>query len=183
MTLREIRSNCGNLQSQPPRGSRVIERDLVKDKLPHLDQPALKAITTQDPVEAESLKEAVYLSDQLIDELLLSDLLVNACPMWNFGIPSSLKAWIDHVVRAGKTFTYAGVAVEGLAKAILVLASGGVSEGPWKSWDSVEPYLRQILGFIGIDDVQTVRAEGMNIPPLAIHALPNGEKAVEALVI
>jgi FMN-dependent NADH-azoreductase len=90
-------------------------------------------------------------------------------------------------VRAGKTFNYAGVAVKGLAKgkkAILVLASGGVfSEGPWKSWDSVELYLRQILGFIGIDDVQTVRAEGMNIPPLAIHAVPNGEKAVEALVI
>ncbi len=50
--------------------------------------------------------------------------------------------------------------------------------GPWKPWDTVEPYLRQILGFIGIDDVQTVRAEGMNIPPLAIHAVPNGEKAV-----
>ena len=65
-----------------------------------------------------------------------------------------------------------------------MLASGGVfSEGPRKSWDSVEPYLRQILGFIGIEDVQTVRAEGMNIPPLAIHAVPNGKKAVEALVI
>jgi len=151
------------------------------------EKPTLKAITTQDPVEAELLKEAVYLSDQLSDELLLSDLLVIACSMWNFGIPSSLMAWIDHVVRAGKTFNYAGVAVEGLAegkKAILVLASGRVfSEGPWKSWDSVEPYLRQILGFTGIDDVQTVRAEGMNIPPLAIHAVPNNEKAVEALVI
>jgi FMN-dependent NADH-azoreductase len=116
-----------------------------------------------------------------------SDLLVIACPMWNFGIPPSLKAWIDYVVRAGKTFNYAGAGVEGLAKgkkAILVLASGGVfSEGPWKGWDFVEPYLRQILGFIGIEDVQTVRAEGMNIPPLAIHAVPNGEKAVEALVI
>ena len=89
-------------------------------------------------------------------------------------------------MRAGKTFNYAGAGVEGPAKgkkAILVLASGGVfSEGPWKSWDSVEPYLRQILGFIGIKDVQTVRAEGMNIPPLAIHAVPNGEEAVEALV-
>ena len=69
-------------------------------------------------------------------------------------------------------------------KVILVLASGGVfSEGPWKSWHSVEPYLRQILGFIGIEDVQTVWAEGMNIPPLAIHAVPNGENAVDALVI
>ncbi len=116
-----------------------------------------------------------------------SDLLVIASPMWNFGIPSSLKAWIDHVVRAGRTFKYAGAGVEGLAKdkrAILVLSSGGVfSEGSWRSWDTVEPYLRQILGFIGIDDVQTVRAEGMNIPPLAIHAVSNGEKAVEALAI
>ena len=105
--------------------------------------------------------------------------------MWNFGIPSSLKAWIDHVVRAGKTFNYVGGAVEGLAKgkkAILVLASGGIfSEGPWKSWDSVEPYLRQILGFIGIDDVQTVRAEGMNIPPLAIHAVSNAERPLKPL--
>ena len=174
------------MRSNIPR-ARVIERDLAKYKLPHLDKPAVIAITTKNPVEAESLKEAAYLSDKLIDELMLSDLLVIASPMWNFGIPSSLKAWIDHVVRAGKTFNYAGATVEGLAKgkkAILVLASGGVfSEGPWKSWDTVEPYLRQILGFIGIDDIQTVRAEGMNIPPLAVHAVPNGEKAVEALVI
>lgn len=165
----------------------IVERDLMKDKLPHLDQPTLKAISTRDPMQAESLKDALHLSDQLTEELLSSDLLVIASPMWNFGIPSSLKAWIDHVVRAGKTFNYAGAGVEGLAqgkKAILVLASGGIfSEGPWKRWDTVEPYLRQILGFIGIDDVQTVRAEGMNIPPLAIHAVPNGEKAVEALVI
>jgi FMN-dependent NADH-azoreductase len=167
--------------------AKVVVRDLAKDKLPHLDQSTVKAISTKDPVEAESLKEALHLSDQLTEELLSSDLLVIASPMWNFGIPSSLKAWIDHVVRAGKTFNYAGAGVEGLAKgkkAILVLASGGVfSEGPWKPWDTVEPYLRQILGFIGIDDVQTVRAEGMNIPPLAIYAVPNGEKAVEALVI
>jgi FMN-dependent NADH-azoreductase len=167
--------------------AKVVVRDLVKDKLPHLDQPTLKAISTKDPVEAESLKEAAYLSNQLVDELMMSDLLVIASPMWNFGIPSSLKAWIDHVVRAGKTFNYTGVGVEGLAKgkkAILVLASGGIfSDGPWKPWDTVEPYLRQILGFIGVDDVQTVRAEGMNIPPLATHAVPNGEKAVAALVL
>jgi FMN-dependent NADH-azoreductase len=101
--------------------------------------------------------------------LMILDILVIASPMWNFGTPSSLKAWIDHIVRAGKTFNYAGAGVKGLAKgkkAILVLASGGVfSEGDWKPWDTVEPY-RQILRFIGIDDVQTARAEGMNIPPL-----------------
>ena len=116
------------------REATIVERDLVKDLLPHLDQPTLKAISTRDPMEAESLKDTLHLSDQLTEELLSSDLLVIASPMWNFGIPSSLKAWIDHVVRAGKTFNYAGAGVEGLAKgkkAILVLASGGIfREGP-----------------------------------------------------
>ena len=107
--------------------------------------------------------------------------------MWNFGIPSSLKAWIDHVVRAGKTFNYVGGAVEGLAKgkkAILVLASGGIfSEGAL-----------EIMGFraaVSAPDSglhwnwMTSRpyGPGMNIPPLAIHEVSNGEKAVEALVI
>jgi FMN-dependent NADH-azoreductase len=82
-----------------------------------------------------------------------------------------------------RTFHYAGAGAEGIAKgkkAIPVLASGGVfRERPSKSWDSVEPYRRQILGFTGIDDVQTVRAEGMNIPPLAIHAVHGGEKPLE----
>lgn len=107
--------------------------------------------------------------------------------MWNFGIPSSLKAWIDHVVRAGKTFNYVGGAVDGLAKgkkAILVLASGGIfSEGAL-----------EIMGFraaVSAPDSglhwnwMTSRpyGPGMNIPPLAIHEVSNGEKAVEALVI
>jgi FMN-dependent NADH-azoreductase len=69
-------------------------------------------------------------------------------------------------------------------KAILVLASGSVfTEGPWRPWDFVEPYLRQILGFIGIADIRTVRAEGMNIPDLAIDAVPGGNKAVEQLAL
>jgi len=167
--------------------ARFVEHDLAKDDLPHLDYPTVKAIFTKDAAEKESLKEVLRLSDQLTEEVLSSDLLVIASPMWNFGLPSSLKAWIDHIVRPGKTFQYAGAGVEGLArgkKAILVLASGGVfTEGPWKSWDTVEPYLRQILGFIGINDVQTVRAQGMNIPALASHAIPDGEKTIEALAL
>jgi FMN-dependent NADH-azoreductase len=160
---------------------------LVTNPLPHLDYQTVKGISTKDKAEAESLKDALRLSDELSEELLSSDLVVVASPMWNFGLPSSLKAWIDHVVRSGKTFNYAGAGVEGLAKgkkAILVLASGGVfSEGPWKSWDTVEPYLRLILGFIGIDDVQTVRAQGMNMPSLSDNAIPDGEKSIESLAI
>jgi FMN-dependent NADH-azoreductase len=69
-------------------------------------------------------------------------------------------------------------------RAISLLASGGVfTEGPWRSWDFVEPYLPQILGFVGIADLQTVRAQGMNIPELAIDAVPRGNKAVEELAL
>jgi FMN-dependent NADH-azoreductase len=174
------------LKTQYP-SAEIIHRDLVNDSVPHLDSVTLKAISTKDAAEAQRLRESATLSDKLTDELLASDLLVIATPTWNFGIPSSLKAWIDLVVRPGKTFKYTDSGVLGLAKgkkAILVLASGGVlTEGPWKSWDFVEPYLRKILSFVGIDSVQTVRAEGMNIPPLADNAVPKAESAVETLAL
>jgi FMN-dependent NADH-azoreductase len=156
---------------------------LAAELLPHLDDVALRAISTKDPAEAVRLREAARQSDQLTHELLESDLLVIATPMWNFGIPSALKAWIDLVVRPGRTFQYSDGGVLGLAegkKAILVPASGGVfNEGPWRSWDFVEPYLRQIWSFIGIVDVLTVRVEGMNIPALAGNAVPKANKALE----
>lgn len=165
----------------------LVRRDLAAQHPPHLDDITLRAVSTKDSAEAERLKEAGRQSDRLTDELLNSDLVVIATPMWNFGIPSALKAWIDLVVRPGRTFNYSESGVLGLAtgkKAILVLASGGVfTEGPWRPWDFVEPYLRQILGFIGIADVQTVRVEGMNIPELAANAVPKANKAVEALAL
>ncbi|MDR3710411.1 MAG: NAD(P)H-dependent oxidoreductase [Capsulimonadaceae bacterium] len=165
--------------------ARFVRRDLANDTLPHLDIGALKAISSKDPLEAEANKQSAVLSDKLTEELLASDLLVIATPMWNFGIPSLLKAWIDLVVRPGRTFNYAKEGVVGLArnkKAILVLASGGVfTEGPWKAWDFVEPYLRTVLGFIGIEDVQTVRVQGTNMPAHAKSAVPNAVAAVEAL--
>src|SRR5580658_10116969 len=107
--------------------AKLVRRDLVAEQLPHLDGITLRAISTKDPTEAESLKAATRQSDQLTDELLESDLLVMATPMWNFGIPSALKAWIDLVVRPGRTFRYSDGGVIGMAKdkkAILVLASG-----------------------------------------------------------
>lgn len=174
------------LQRQYPE-ARFVERDLAKGPLPHLDYRTVKAIFNRDHAEGESLKGVLGLSDQLTEEVLSSDLLVIASPLWNFGLPSSLKAWVDHIIRPGRTFRYTPEGAEGLAlgkKAILVLASGGVfTEGPWKAWDTEEPYLRLILSFIGITDVQTVRAEGMNIPALAPDAIPTGNKAVEALAI
>jgi FMN-dependent NADH-azoreductase len=119
---------------------------------------------------------ALALSQQLVDEVLASDVLVIEAPMYNFAIPSVLKAWIDHIVRAGKTFQYGAHGPEGLAKgkkAIIVLGRGGVySEGPYKVMDYQEPYLRAILGFIGISDVETIHIEGVAMGP---------DKAAEAL--
>jgi FMN-dependent NADH-azoreductase len=167
--------------------AKLIRRDVTAEHLPHLDDITLRAISTKDPAEAERLKAAAHVSDQLTEELLESELLVISTPMWNFGIPSALKAWVDLVVRPGRTFQYAGAGVDGLAKgkkAILVLASGGVfSDGPWRPFDFVEPYLRHILGFIGIVDVQTVRAEGTNLSHLASEVVPKANRAVEALVL
>ena len=182
---RKVTQNLSaRLEARYPK-AKIIHRDLAKDKIPHLDYSTIKAISSKDPAEVQANKDSARLSDQLTDELLASDLLVIATPMWNFGIPSLLKAWIDFVVRAGRTFNYTKNGVIGLAKnkkAILVLASGGVfSEGPWIPWDFVEPYLRAVLGFIGIQDVQTVRVEGTNIPALAASAAPNAEKAAETL--
>jgi FMN-dependent NADH-azoreductase len=96
--------------------AKLVRRDLVAEQLPHLDGITLRAISTKDPAEAESLKAAARQSDQLTDELLESDLLVMATPMWNFGIPSALKAWIDLVVRPGRTFRYSDGGVIGMAK-------------------------------------------------------------------
>ena len=96
--------------------AKIVHRDLAKDKIPHLDYSTIKAISSKDPAEVQANKESTRLSDQLTDELLASDLLVVATPMWNFGIPSLLKAWIDHVVRAGRTFNYGENGVVGLAK-------------------------------------------------------------------
>jgi FMN-dependent NADH-azoreductase len=165
----------------------LVRRDLATEHLAHLDGTTLRAISAKDPAQAARLKEAARQSDRLTDELLASDLLVIATPMWNFAIPSALKAWIDLVVRPGRTFQYADGGVLGLAKgkkAILILASGGVfTDGPWRAWDFVEPCLCQILGFIGIVDVQTIRIEGMNIPTLAPEAVPKAKKALEGLAL
>jgi FMN-dependent NADH-azoreductase len=167
--------------------AKYVYRDLAEEPLPHLDSNVLKAIASKDEKEVEAHREAARLSDTLTEELLASDLLVIATPTWNFGIPSLLKAWIDLVVRPGKTFRYGDAGVDGLARgkrAILVIASGGVfTDGPWKPWDHVEPYLRQILKFIGIENVQIVRVEGLNVPPLAASAIPNAEKAINELVL
>ena len=109
--------------------------------------------------------------------MLAADTLVIATPLINFGISSTLKSWLDNVLRAGRTFRYTEAGPEGLAKgkkAYIVVASGGVySEGPAAAMNHADPYLRTALGFIGITDVEVIRVEGVALGPDA------AEKAVE----
>lgn len=141
--------------------ARVIYHDLAANPLPHISPEFLTALFSG---EAGASQADVQRSDALIAELLSADTVVIGAPMYNFGIPSQLKAWIDHVWRAGKTFQYtAEGTVNGLAagrKAILVTSSGGIyADGPMVPFDHVTPYLKQALGFIGITDVSVIRAE------------------------
>jgi FMN-dependent NADH-azoreductase len=100
-----IEKLAARLREESP-AARFVYRDLAEDGIPHMDHSTLKAISSKDQEEVRANKEAGRLSDALTEELLASDLLVIGTPMWNFGIPSLLKAWIDLVVRPGKTFAY-----------------------------------------------------------------------------
>jgi FMN-dependent NADH-azoreductase len=147
-------------------GSKVITRDFGAKPLPHLSGTVIGAFFTPPDKRDAVLNEAIKFSDQAIDELAAADIIVIGAPMWNFGIPSSLKAWIDHVVRAGRTFKYGAAGPESLLppgkKVIIASSRGGVySDGPMKSMDYQETYLKAILGFIGLHDVSFVRAEGV----------------------
>ena len=133
----------------------------------------------------DAQKEALALSDTLVAELKAADTIVIGAPMYNFGMPTTLKAWFDHVLRAGVTFSYSEAGPEGLLtgkKAILVLSRGGLySEGPSQALDFQEPHLRWLLKFMGIDDVAVVRAEKLGFGPEAREqAITSAKAAIEA---
>ena len=144
--------------------AKVIVRDLAANPPPHVGLPFITGMYAPPEHRTPEQAQAIALSDALIDELFAADTVVMAVPMHNFAPPSTFKAWIDHVARAGRTFNYGAHGPEGLLKgkrAIVVLASGGVySNERMKPFDFVEPYLRTVLGFIGIIDVNVVRVEG-----------------------
>lgn len=139
-------------------------RDVAANSLPHLDLTLLGGWMTPAEQQSEAEKAALVRSNELTDELLAADVLVLAAPMYNFAIPSTLKAWLDHVLRAGVTFKYTETGPQGLLtgkRAIVLTARGGIYAG--SALDHQEPYLRQALAFIGIHDVQFIHAEGMNM--------------------
>lgn len=149
-------------------GSTVRTIDLIQKEPEHLKMEQIGAFFTPPAQHSEQQKQALLFSDESIREILEADILVIGAPTYNFSIHSSLKAWIDHIVRAGLTFSYSEKGVAGLVqgkKVYLVLTSGlMVTEGPGNAPDFVEPYLRHMLAFLGMTDVTVVRMEGADVP-------------------
>jgi FMN-dependent NADH-azoreductase len=149
-------------------GGRVIERDLARTPLTFVDLDWIAGAYSPPERHTESHKKALALSDQLVSEIVEADEIILGTPMYNFAIPAALKAWIDHVVRAGKTFRYtAAGAPEGLLagkhkKVLAVVASGGnyIEGSGLTALDYEVPYLRFIFGFMGITDLQFIQAGG-----------------------
>lgn len=148
-------------------GASVVYRDVAVDRLPHVDM-TIRQAWVQDGEKDASLTATATRSKTLVDELKAADIIVIGSPMYNFTVPSTLKAWIDHIAIAGQTFHYTPSGPKGLlnGKAYLVLSSGGVySQGPFAAVEHLASYLTAILGFLGIRDVEVVRAEGVAYGP------------------
>jgi FMN-dependent NADH-azoreductase len=147
---------------------RIVHRDVGTRTIPHLTAQTTPAIRGAE-AETDAAREALALSDALIAELKAADLVVIGAPMYNFGIASTLKAWFDHVLRAGITFRYSEAGPEGLLKgkkAIVIESRAGLySSGPSAPMDSQEPHLRTLLGFMGLDDSTFVRVEKLAFGP------------------
>jgi len=146
-------------------GVDVVERDVSALNLPHLDGEILGAFFT--PAEDRTEEQAAHAkrSEQLIAEFKEADSVVIGAPMHNFGIPSTLKAYIDHIARAGETFKYTENGPVGLVedKPVYVIAArgGDYSENGYPHMDFVLPYLKTVLGFIGVQNVTLIQANGI----------------------
>jgi FMN-dependent NADH-azoreductase len=138
----------------------VTYRDLATDAIPQINETWVNANFTPADSRTEEQKAALELSDALIEEVRAADVLVIGVPIYNFGVPSALKAWVDQIARAGVTFRYTENGPEGLLtgkRAILAVASGGTAVG--SDIDFASSYMRHVMGFIGIADVEVIAAD------------------------
>ena len=165
-------------------GSTVTEVNLVKNQFPHLEESHLAAFFTPVENRTNENKEAIKHSDEAIRQINDADILVIDAPMYNFTIHSALKAWLDHIVRAGVTFKVGENGPEGLIKGkkvYVALTSGGIyTSGPMLPFDFITPYVKMILGFIGLTDITIFRIEGTNVPGVKDTAV---EKGLESVVL
>jgi FMN-dependent NADH-azoreductase len=161
---RKLTAQYGEAWARHHPGSEIIERDLAVTTLPLVTDEWVAASRSNPSQLTSAQRQTLAISDSLVDELLNADVIVIGAPMYNFSISSTLKAWIDQVVRVGKTVAYGPEGPKGLllGKKVAVLTSRGGAYGRgthYEKFDFQEPYLRHILGFIGLTDVTFIHAE------------------------
>jgi len=165
-------------------GSTVTTTNLEENPLPHLNKTLTKALTT--PQALRSVEDIAQLqhAESAVNQVLAADVIVISVPFINFSIPSSLKVWLDNIVQAGVTFSYGEQGPVGLLtnkKVYIAFASGGIySNGPMSAYDHATPLLKSVLSFIGLTDIELIRAEGTKIPGVLETAL---EKAIESISV
>ena len=173
---RQLSANIVAELKQQTSDTQIGYRDLAAQPLLHWTPAVADAGTTEGQQ-----------GNALVEEFLAADILVIGAPMYNFGISSQLKSWIDRIAVAGKTFRYTEQGVEGLAKGkqiIIASSRGGMYvEGPFAAFDHQETYLSAVLGFLGVTDLTFVRAEGVAISPeTKEQSVKSAENAIPALV-
>lgn len=169
-------------------GATVTTRDLARNPLPHIDADFLLATRSPEGPQTEAQRAIAARSDALVKEVFDADVIVIAAPMYNFSIPSTLKAWIDHIARPGVTFRYSEKGPEGLVKdkrAVIINARGGIySSGPAQTLEHQSSYLRGVLGFLGITDVEAIDVEGVGLgPDAAAKAVERGHACARELAV
>lgn len=164
-------------------GNEVVVRDLVADAVPHLDGEVVGAFFTPEEQRSEQQNEIVAFSDTLIQEIREADEIVLGLPLYNFGVPSQMKAYFDHLARAGVTFKYTDTGPVGLIddKPVRVFATRG---GLYKDtgMDHQVPFLKQFLGFIGLNTVEVIYAEGLSMEGVKEEALAKARGEVDQLI-
>jgi FMN-dependent NADH-azoreductase len=164
-------------------GGKVIVRDLAKEPVPHLDAARFAAFVAKPEERTPEQQAVVDYSDALIGELKRADVVVLGLPMYNFGLPSTLKAYFDHVGRAGETFKYTENGPAGLVtgkKVYVFAARGGMYAGTPN--DTQTPFIRTFLSFIGMDDIEFIYAEGLAISEASKEkGIARAQAAIDAL--
>ncbi len=165
------------------RNGRVVVRDIGAEPIPHLTAERFQSFLAAPEARTPEQHAVAGFSDTLIDELRQADVIVLGLPMYNFGVPSTLKAYFDHVARSGQTFSYTEKGPKGLLtgkKAYVFAARGGVYAGT--PLDTQTAYVRDFLRFIGVDDVEFIYAEGLAMGDAAkADALAKASNAIQAL--
>ena len=167
----------------------VTYRDLGHNPVPHVDESWIAAAFSPPQAHTPELNQAIKISDELVDEFLAADRYVFGVPMYNFNVPSTFKAYIDQIVRVGRTFTVSEEgAFQGLVtgkKMLIVTARGGsfTQGSPAAPYDFQEPYLRTLFGFVGITDVSFIHLENLSAgDDVREQSLTQAQKAIAQAV-